>query len=422
MKIHASILSLGLLIAAGCHRSEGPPHPSTASLDGPLVSLIETSRQAVLVAPNSAAAWGRLGQAFHAVEFFSEARVCYAKAMEFESNNPRWPHLLGLLQLQDQPEAAVANLERAARLTGTQPDASLVTLAKALGERGRFDEAARPLRLLLEADRGHPMASLELARAALAQNNLEQGASLLAPCATNMFTARPAILLLAQIRLRQGNAESAAALSQRGAAMPRQFDWPDPFLREVQGLRVDRQKLADQVNGLLLQHRLPVAATTLEKLLNLFPEDPEGLLLLGRLKLQEQKYPEAEAAFRRHLVAQPSSLNGLMQLGLSLLHQERWADGAAVLRQAIALKPDFAQAHYNLGHALSRAADSAGSIASYREALRSAPGDAPTHLALAEELARAGRDEEARRELDRAAQLDPNDPRVRELRARLGTR
>ncbi len=408
-----------LLLPAGCSRPDPPPNPPLASLDRPLSSLIETSRQAVLATPKSADAWGRLGQAFHAVEFFGEARICYSNAAELDSLAPRWPHLLGLLQLQEHPDAAFGNLARAAELTGAQPDAPRVLLAKAMVERGRFDDAAKPLQVLLAANPAHAAARLEMARVWIFRDELKHAAESLAPCTTNPVTARAAMLLLAQILQRQGNAEAAGGLSRRAASMPRPFDWPDPWLREVQSLRVDRQKLADHVNGLLMQQRLSQAGAELEKLLNIFPDDAEALLLLGRLLSLEQKQTEAEAAFRRHLATQPSSLNGLVQLGISLLRQERWADAAAALRRALALKPDFAQAHYNLGYALSRAGDSAGAVASYKEALRCAPGEVGTHMALAEELQRAGLATEALEHVNRAAELSPEDPRVRQMRERL---
>jgi hypothetical protein len=56
---------------------------------------------------------------------------------------------LSLLQLQDQPEEAIRGLARAAELAGSQPDAPRVRLMQALVERGRFDEAAGPIRALL---------------------------------------------------------------------------------------------------------------------------------------------------------------------------------------------------------------------------------------------------------------------------------
>jgi tetratricopeptide (TPR) repeat protein len=423
VRARAALGLLGAALAFGaCSRQQQPPAVPALALDTQLATLIATSRQAVVISPNSAEAWGRLGQAFHAADFFTEARVCYAKASELDSRQASWPHLLGLLQLQDQPEASLTNLARAVALAGGETDAPRVRLAQALVERGRINEAATQLQSLLTVQPNHPAARLEMARVFLARNELERAADSLAPCVTNAYTARPAMLLLSQIRQRQGDAASAAALARRVASMPRPFEWPDPWLREVQGRRADRQKLQDQANGLLIQQRLKEAETAVANYLQLFPDDLDGLLLLGRLRSLERRCPEAEEAFRRHLAAQPTSLNGLVQLGLALLCQQRWDDAAAALRAAIALKPDFAQAHYNLGYALSRAGNTTGAIASYREALRSRPGDAETHLALAEELHRAGQVAEALEHLGRSAELNPNDPRVAQLRERIEKR
>jgi cytochrome c-type biogenesis protein CcmH/NrfG len=142
------------------------------------------------------------------------------------------------------------------------------------------------------------------------------------------------------------------------------------------------------------------------------PNDPEGLLLLGRMNYLQRRCAEAEDAYRRHLQAQPDSLNGLVQLSLALICQERWTNAAAVLEHALALKPDFAQAHSNLGLARSKSGDTAGAIRAYRDALRSTPGDVNLLLNLAEELANAGQLEEAKQHVARAAALTPREPRV----------
>jgi predicted Zn-dependent protease len=326
---------------------------------------------------------------------------------------------LSLLQLQDQPEEAIRGLARAAELAGSQPDAPRVRLMQALVERGRFDEAAGPIRALLARNPGHVAARVESARVHLARNELDSAAAALEPCLTNAHTMRPATLLLSQVRLRQGDPVAAAELSRRAARMPRPFDWPDPYFREVQGLRADRQNVTDQINALLMQQRLTDAAAALAPLLNSHPDDPEVMLMLGRLRFLERKCPEAEQVFRRHLAVQPESLNGLMQLALSILCQQRWPDAAVVLRQIIAIKPDFTQAHYNLGFALAQSGDSPGAIVSYREALRTSPGDITTHLALAEELFLSGQKEAAFDQLKRAAELNAEDPRIAKLRERL---
>jgi tetratricopeptide (TPR) repeat protein len=276
------------------------------------------------------------------------------------------------------------------------------------------------LKLLLAANPYHAAASLELARVQLARGALRDATRTLQPALTNDYTMRASYMLGAQIAQRNNQADVAAQLSRRAAALPRTFDWPDPVLREVQSLRKDRAYLADQVNGYLQQLKLPETEAALNKLLSTFPDDPEGLLLLGRLRYVQKRCPEAESAYRKHLVQQPESLNGLIQLGLALMCQERWSNAVSILEQAVALKPDFAQAHNNLGTARSKAGDATGAIRAFRDALRCSPGDINAHMSLAEELANENQIEEAKQHVQSAAALNPNDARVLRAREQLG--
>lgn len=416
------LLVLVALSWVGCSSNSEPPRVITSSLDKPLISLIETTRQAVVSAPESGMAWGRLGQAYHTAEFAAEAQRCYERALQLDLGSPAWPHLLGVLQLQDQPEAAFVNLARAADLAGAWTDASRVRLVHALVERGRYDDALKHIHLLLAGDPVHAGARLQKARIQFIRGEIDAAADAIQPCLTNAFTRRPAALLFAQILHRNGELEAAVQLTRGAASMPRPSDWPDPFLREVQSLRLDRQRLEDQVNGLLVAQRLPEAEVALDRLVAVFPDTPEGLLLLGRLRIQQRQCAEAESVLRRHLMLQPSSLNGSIQLGLALLCQQRWPDAVLVLRGAIALKPDFAQAHFNLGYALGRTGDSAAAILSFREALRCSPGNASAHTALAEELLKNGDSTSASAHVERALELNPNDAKARALRERLSGR
>ena len=381
--------------------------------------MIETSRTAVLRAPKSAAAWGHLGETLHAAEFTSDAQLCYSNALARDKNDFRWPYLLGLLELQDQPDAAIAHLQYATDLAAGKMDAPRFQLARALVERGRYEEAAPHLQTLVAANPGHAAARVELARVYLARGALKEATQELQPALTNNYTQRAALLIAAQVAQRNGQADIATQLSRRAASLPRPFDWPDPVLRDIQNSRLDKARLVDQANALLQKQRTPEAEVAVGRLLNLFPDDAEGQLLLGRLRYMQKRCPEAEAAYRRHLAIQSNSLNGLIQLGLSLLCQQQWTNAAGVLEQAIALKPDFAQAHNNLALARSRAGDAAGAIRAYRDALRCNPGDLNVHLALAEELANDGKLEEAKEHVTRAAMLNPNDPRVQKARQQL---
>jgi tetratricopeptide (TPR) repeat protein len=415
----ACVLLFFVLAVAGCSRAPEPPAVELAAVDPAFGQTIHELRESVQASPQSADAWGKLGQALHAIELYPEATVCYRRAVELEPGSPRWLHLLGLVELQDAPDTALKHLNYAADLAGRQTDAPRFRLAQALVERGRFDEARSHLNALLEANPHHAAARLEIARICYARAELDQASEWLKPCLTNSYTLRPALFLMAQITSRQGNQEAAASFASRAASMPRQFDWPDPFLREVHSLRGGREKMQDQINSLLTRQRFREAEAVLETLFAEFPDDPEGWLLLGRLRLMERQCAEAEEPLRRSLAAQPASVNGWMQLSLALLCQQHWKEAAAALEQTIALKPDFAQAHYNLGIARARLGDSPGAIGSFRDALRCNPGDAAAHVALGEELFRAGERAEGLKHLDRALALNPNDLKANLLRARI---
>ena len=391
-----------------------------ASLDPTLRTILETSRLAVVRAPKSASAWGHLGEALHAAEFDAPAKYCYSNATVLDPTAFRWPYLLGLLELQNEPDQAILHLARATELAGAKADAPRYQLSRALIERGRHEDAAPHLQTLVAANPDHAAARLELARVHFSRNALREATKEIQPALSNSYTMRAAMQLVAQMAQRNGQLDVAASVARRAATLPRGFDWPDPVLRDVQRLRTDRARLAEQANALIQEQRLTEAEVRLARLLEAFPEDPEGLLLLGRLRYVEKRCAEAETILKRHLAAQPHSLNGLVQLGLVLHCLQRWQDAATTLEKAIELKPDFAQAHLNLAAARARSGDSTGAIRSYRDALRCNPGDVNTHMALAQELANAGDPKAAAEHVQRAAVLSPNDPRIPQAREQLG--
>jgi tetratricopeptide (TPR) repeat protein len=414
-----------ILVAAGMggfwygKRQPKPPQVALAALDPSLTQHITAARSNVLASRKSAPAWGKYGEALHAGEFHPEAQFCYSNAAVLDPKSFRWPYLLGLLQVQDNSATAILNLERATELAAGETDSPRYQLARVLVERGRFDEARQHLQRILAARPDHAAARVEMARIHVARREFKEATQELQPALTNNYTMRAALFLAAQMAQRNGQRDAAAQLARRASSLPRSFDWPDPVLREVQNQHVDRARLADQANGLLQQKRLQDAEGVLSKLVNAFPDDAEGLLLVGRLRYLQNRCAEAEGALRRHLIVQPGSLNGLIQLSLSLLCQQQWSNAIAVLEQAVAIKPDFAQAHSNLGLARSRLGDSAGAIRAYRDVLRCSPGDVNAHFALAEELANSGQVEQAREHVRHAAAISPNDARLPAARQQL---
>ena len=410
-----AILAIVVALGLGCSRPPAAPDVKVDSLDRATAQLIVEARRAIDGNVSAAAAWGRYGQVLHSADFFAEAAACYRRAAELEKGSVRWWHLLGLVELQQSDEIGLDHLSRAAELAGDNLDIPRLRLSQALLERGRLEEAGRHLDRLLAVKPQHPAALLESGRLSMVRGDATRAVERLQPCLTNAFTSRPALLLLAQAQQRLGQAELATRMSQRAAGMARPFDWPDPFLRDVQALRVGPKRIADQANSWMMQRRLPEAREAVDRLRSQFPSEPEGVLLAGRLQYLNKACAEAEETFRQYLALEPGSLNGQMQLSLALLCQQKWAEAAATLRQVASVKPDFAQAHSNLGLALLRVGDIPAATQSFEAALRCNPADVSALTWLAE-LALQKQDLPlARSYWERASQLSPQDEKVRRL-------
>jgi tetratricopeptide (TPR) repeat protein len=399
-----------VLLLVGCTKAPERkpvevPVVDTSSLDSFQAGTISNAVAAVRTQAESAEAWGKLGQAFEAAEFYGEAMRCYQRAVELDGSSGKWRYLLALRQLQEEPEVALTNLVEAVKRVPATNDAPRLRLAQALVERGRYYEAGLHLERLMSMDTNHAAARLELARIKVALGQLDV-VEMLRPAVTNSYTARAAHLLLSQVWQRAGDEEEAAKWTRRAAGMPEAFDWPDAYLREVQSLMGADQALSERANALLVQGRFEEAERVLQQLVQRGPENPEPLLLLGRLRIQQRRCGEAEAFLQRHLALRTNSLQGYVQLGLARYCDSRWEAAAEAFRKATELKPDFAQAHYNLGLALARRGDNEGAKAAYQSALQINPADANAHAALAEEFLRAGDRARAEQHANDALRID----------------
>src|SRR5436190_7557121 len=246
--------------------SQSPPSVDLSTVDRSLSNTISKAMQSAQSSPGSGEAWGKLGQALHAAEFLDKAQICYARAVQLDPGSGRWVYLLATLQLQNNPDAALANLTRAAELAGATNDAPRLRLARSYIERGQYTNALQQLEKLIAIYPAHPAARLEMARVKLAGEEPALTAELVQPALTNNYTAKAAFVLLSQAKQRLGDSSAAASLAARAASMPRAFEWPDPFLREVQALLSDRQNVLDRVNALIAQQRFTEADALLNQL------------------------------------------------------------------------------------------------------------------------------------------------------------
>ncbi len=151
---------------------------------------------------------------------------------------------------------------------------------------------------------------------------------------------------------------------------------------------------------------------------------PEALRALAR----DSGQPEIVRATAERLlgrpgrpgVARPGSPEGPFNQGAFHAASGDLERAARDYRDALAIDPGFLPASLNLAVLLDRIGETAGAESVLRGALRFHPDSGDVHFSLALALAATGRRDEARSHLDRAAELLPDDPRVRRNRALLG--
>ncbi|HEX5757656.1 MAG TPA: tetratricopeptide repeat protein, partial [Thermoanaerobaculia bacterium] len=339
-------------------------------------------RELAAAAPESAAAWGALGQLYLVNELYEPAESALGNAQALEPAEPRWPYLRGaaLQELRRLDEAA-AHLERALELRAGDPAATL-RLAQVELERGR-PERAGPLLQRGLADAGTRAAAhfglgrLEAARRRWAEAARHFEAAL---AAQPQATAPRHPLALAYREL--GELDRARAALRGAGSVPVQFS--DPWVEEAR-----RRATGSGVHAL---RALEAAARG---------NDPRALEELRRAAALDPANPELRQGLAEAL--------------------ERQGEGGAALaefREAVRLAPDSPLAHMNLGLALARRGELAAALGALERSVELAPDLALARLRLGTVLLQSGRAADALAQLERAVALDPAGREARLRRAR----
>jgi len=143
------------------------------------------------------------------------------------------------------------------------------------------------------------------------------------------------------------------------------------------------------------------------------PNYAEAHYTLGTVLKQQGKLPEAAAALREAIRLQPDFAGAHTTLA-AVLRQLGDAPGAAEEAKAgakIAASTNNLQAatfSTNSGKRLMGAGDMNGAVAQFRSAINSEPNYAAAHYQLGLALSQQGHNDEAKKEFQKAAELDPH--------------
>ncbi len=364
-----------------------------------------------------AAAYGRMGQLYHAYELLPEAAACYRNALRL-APKPRWRyHLAGVYRRQGRLDDAAVALEEALR---ERPDDAPLHLRLGQVElaRGRPGEAQHHFERALAADPKCGAARYGLGEAARADGDLERAAEHFRRTLDEQPHALQVLYPLGQTLERLGRADEAREILARSAARPMSVGGRpacrDPWDEELAGLT--RSAAAHLTRGLHAAYggRHREALAEYRKALELAPDDPvvrqslgSALAATGDLAGAFEQYGEAV-----RLAPGDPDLNhdlGVVAAGLGRLDEAR-----RHLEKALELRPEFPSARLKLAGVEQRSGRHERALALYARVLEADPSNAEARLGRVRSLLGLGRRAEVIDELGRLLDRQPpTDPAER---------
>lgn len=359
-----------------------PPAPDMAEVDPEVGQAITVAQNKVRQQPSNGAAWGRLGMVFLAHDFHDEARQSFAQAERLDPADARWPYLRGLSLTPIDPDAALACLERAARLCGKAPLTPRLSLAERLLDRNRIGEAEFHFEQARKVEPNNVRVQLGLGRIAMLRGQWRAALEHLEPCTEEAYTRRLAHSLRAEAWTRLGETDKAGAEQQQAEQETENLLWPDPFVEEVLGYQCGLSVHLQRANDLSKQRRYQQAVELLQETARRYPQSAPVWLLLGDVWRQRGRMDRSEQAYAEAVRIDPESVVAWYKLGCSQQTRGRPRAAADSFRRAIRLKADHTDAHLNLGNCLKEMGDAAGAADAFRAALRCRPDDERARQAL----------------------------------------
>ncbi|HWW73967.1 MAG TPA: tetratricopeptide repeat protein [Pyrinomonadaceae bacterium] len=156
---------------------------------------------------------------------------------------------------------------------------------------------------------------------------------------------------------------------------------------------------AGRAEQLAAQKKFEEAGREYERLAADYPKAKNVQYAHGRFLLATGEQERAVEAFRREIENDPKHLQARLLIADTLLRRREFADGLPYAEQAVNLSPHLALAHYLLGSLLLGAGTTARAVAELETAARLMPDEPRIHYALSQAYERAGRKDDARRAL-----------------------
>ena len=276
---------------------------------------------------------------------------------------------------------------------------------------GKFQDAERLYRAILQAQPNHPDANHNLGVLAVAVGKPLEAI----PLFKRALVANPQIeqfwlsYIDALIKLeRFDEAKLVLVEGERAGVSSDKLDVIEQRLKSRSSGAAPPQ---DQLNHLLALYqasKLEEAEVLATSLTLQFPRHPFGWRVLGAVLKQTGRLAESLALIQEAVTLSPRDAEAQHQLALTLKELGRLDEAEASYRQAIGLEPDNPSVHNNLANTLKELGRLDEAEASYRQALALEPGNANVYNNLGNTLNELGRLGEAEASYRQAINLKPD--------------
>jgi tetratricopeptide (TPR) repeat protein len=361
--------------------------------------------------------FGEMGRLYHAHHLGDPARACYHNAHALDPQRFDWPYLLAyLLQAAGDLDAAADGYRAALRLRPDYAPAKL-RLAQVEIDRNRPERAEPLLRQVMDTPGLEAAARFGLGRAALLRRDYPEAASRFERAlALEPEAVRIHYPLAMAYRGLRDIAKARHHIALHGGREP---SIPDPVVDALGPLMTGARTQLYRAIKAAQNKQYPVAAQAFRRSLQLDPSNVAARVRLARVLHLLEDDPGTLGQLREALRHEPSNKEALFYMGR--WYEEHGDDAEAMrrFRAALAVDPSYADAHYQLGNALMRSGDYEAAAAQYARVVALQPQRLPARLLEALALIAEGRHTAARERLEAALGINPDDPMLQHVLARL---
>jgi tetratricopeptide (TPR) repeat protein len=317
------------------------------------------------------AAYGTMGEIYHAYSLASPARECYLNASRLAPRDFRWVYLLGKLHQQE----------------------------------GHFDDAIERFLIARALRPDYAAVPVNLGNIYLQLNRLDQADESF-KAALTLEESAAAQYGLGQVALAKRNHAAAVAYFEKALAQA-------PGATRIHySLAMAYRGLGDTEKArthLALQG--PVGVRPADPVVDALSDLVKGErvhMIRGKLALEKQSYAEAVTEFRKAVLAKQDSVPAHLNLGAALSQTGDLMGAAAQFAETLRLDPTNTIAHYNLALLLANENKHDQAIVHLQAIFTVDPNDAGARLLLAREFLKTGRVDEALAEFSRVVQASPD--------------